>query len=85
MGSLIHLYLVERDGLNVWSRTTWDKLFFDKDKPTWEFENGYTRKMKMIYDEHNFPLKEYQFENFEPYGIYASIQNMIGTDIWVIQ
>lgn len=32
-------------------------LFVFKNKPTWEFENGYTHKMKMIYDEHNYPIK----------------------------
>lgn len=38
MGSVRHLYLVERDSLNVWSRSTWDKLFFDIDNNPAKFK-----------------------------------------------
>lgn len=60
-------------------------LFVFKNKPTWEFENGYTHKMKMIYDEHNYPLKVYKFDAFTPYDRYASVHKIIGSDTWVIQ
>lgn len=44
MGSLKHMYLVEKDGHYIWNRSTWwskktwDKLFFDIDNNPAKFK-----------------------------------------------